>query len=203
MKSNTRRAILTFGLAALAAAVLVLLVRFYLADPQRADASLGRAAIGGPFSLVDHNGKPVTEADYRGKLLLVFFGYTWCPDVCPTELQSLTLVMDELGKDAGTRVQGLFISIDPQRDTPAVLKEYLTNFHPAITGLTGTPEQVAAAARTWKAYYARAKGEPGSDSYLMDHSAFVYLMDRQNQYITHFRPGAATGEIVQAVRKAM
>lgn len=203
MNASVRRGLITFGLAAIAAALLVLVVRFYLANPERADAGLGRAAIGGPFSLVNQDGAAVTEASYRGKLLLVFFGYTYCPDVCPTELQALTLVMDDLGKDAGSKVQGLFISIDPQRDTPRVLKEYLSNFHPAIHGLTGTPEQVAAAARTWKAYYARAKGQDGSDNYLMDHSAFLYLMDRNNQYIAHFRPGATTDEIVKAVRKAM
>jgi cytochrome oxidase Cu insertion factor (SCO1/SenC/PrrC family) len=201
MSKPVRRSILAFGLAAIAAALVVLAVRLYLDNREAADAGLGRAAIGGPFTLVDHNGRTVTDADYRGKLLLVFFGYTYCPDVCPTELQNLTLALEDLGKDAGSRVQGLFITVDPGRDTPQALKEYLSNFHPAITGLTGTPEQIAAAARTYKAYYARAKGE--GDVYLMDHSAFLYLMDRKNEYVAHFRPGVATADIVAGVKKAL
>lgn len=198
---NPRR-LLVFALAAVLAALVVLGIRLYLADRTTADAQLGRPAIGGAFALTDQEGRAVTDATYRGKLLLVFFGYTYCPDVCPTELQGITLVLDELKDAAGAKVQGLFVTIDPARDTPQALKEYLSNFHPAIQGLTGTPEQVAAAARAYKAYYAKAK-DNGDGSYLMDHSAFVYLMDGEGRYLAHFRPGAATDDIVAAIRKRL
>jgi protein SCO1/2 len=197
-----RHRVWVFGLAALLAALVVVAFRLYVADSKTTGEQLGRPAIGGAFALTDQDGRAVTDATYSGKMLLVFFGYTYCPDVCPTELQGITLVLDELKDAAGAKVQGLFVTIDPARDTPQALKEYLSNFHPAIRGLTGTPEQVAAAARTYKAYYAKAK-DNGDGSYLMDHSAFVYLMDGEGRYLAHFRPGATTDDIVAAIRKRL
>ncbi|MDD5586941.1 MAG: SCO family protein [Alphaproteobacteria bacterium] len=137
---------------------------------------------GGPFTLVDQNGATVTDATYRGKYLLVYFGYTYCPDLCPTALQNITETLDELGPDA-SKVQALFITIDPARDTKAKLKDYTASFHPGITGLTGTPEQIAAAAKAYNVTYARAENVDGDD-YIMDHSTHVYVLDPGGKPVT-------------------
>ncbi|HYE50875.1 MAG TPA: SCO family protein [Azospirillaceae bacterium] len=157
--------------------------------------------IGGSFSMVDHTGKPVTEADYAGKYKLMFFGYTFCPDICPTELQVVAQALDQLGGDAA-QVQALFVTIDPERDTPAQMAEYVGLFHPAITGLTGTPEQVAAMAKSWRVYAAKAPGgDP--DAYIMDHSTYTYLMAPDGTLVTVFARGTGPEEMVRAVRQAM
>ena len=142
----------------------------------------GVARVGGPFTLIDHTGAPRTERDYRGKLMLIYFGYTFCPDACPTALQVMTVALDQLGKRSKD-VQPILITIDPARDTPAHLKSYMLNFHPNLIGLTGSEEQVRAAAKAYRVYYRRA-GE-GKD-YLMDHSSIILLMDREGRYLTHF-----------------
>ncbi|MBP0493566.1 SCO family protein [Pararoseomonas indoligenes] len=158
----------------------------------------GGVSVGGPFTLVDGDGKTVTEANLRGKLALVFFGYTFCPDVCPTELQAVAQAMDLLGPQAD-QVRPVFVTIDPERDTPAKIKDYVALFHPSILGLTGTPAQVSAAARAWRVYYAKVT-PPGASDYLMDHSAFTYLMGRDGSLRTLFRPGATPEEMATAIR---
>jgi len=145
--------------------------------------SEGKALIGGPFSLVDTAGKRVTDRDFRGKFMLVFFGYTHCPDVCPTEMQNMAEVMDKLRADAN-QVAPIFISVDPARDTPENLAAYVKNFSPRITGLTGSVDEIASAAKAYRVYFRKADG--GSDNYTVDHSVFVYLMDREGNYLTHF-----------------
>jgi protein SCO1/2 len=155
-------------------------------------------AIGGPFTLVDQDGRTVTQDDLRGKLALVFFGFTFCPDVCPTELQAIGQTMDLLGPQAA-QVRPVFITVDPARDTPAKMKEYVGLFHPTITGLTGTPEQVSAAARAWRVYYNKVT-PPGSSDYLMDHSSYTYLMGRDGSLRALFRPGITPEEMVTAIR---
>ncbi len=158
--------------------------------------SEGKALIGGPFSLVATDGKRVTDRDFRGKLMLVFFGYTHCPDVCPTEMQNVAEVMDKLGADA-KQVAPIFISVDPARDTPQSLSAFVKNFSPRITGLTGSVDEVASAAKAYRAYFTKADG--ASANYTVDHSAFVYLMDREGNYLTHFSfntpPDAMAGVI--------
>ena len=135
----------------------------------------------GPFSLVDHNGRNVTDQDYRGKFMLVFFGYTYCPDVCPTELQTMSDALDLLGGNA-QKVQPIFISVDPERDTPDVLAEYVSAFYPTLVGLTGTPEQIATAAESYYARYNRlsplSESEEGEDDddYFMGHTSATYLI---------------------------
>ncbi len=166
--------------------------------PERVE-SKGTALIGGPFSLVDANGKRVTDRDFRGKLMLVFFGYSHCPDVCPTELQSMTEVMDKLGSEAA-KVAPLFISVDPKRDTPDVLAAYMKNFSPRITGLTGNENEIASAAKAYRVYYRKA-GESGGDDYTVDHSAFVYLMDGEGRYITHFSFNSSPETMLTVIRK--
>jgi protein SCO1 len=169
-----------------------------LKQPEQA-VSEGRAMIGGPFSLVDGAGNRVTDRDFRGRLMLVFFGYAHCPDVCPTELQNMADVLEKLGSDAG-KVAPIFISVDPKRDTPAELSSYVSNFSPRILGLTGGPNEVADAAKAYRVYF-RKVGDKAGDSYTVDHSAFIYLMDREGRYLTHFSFNTEIKNIVDVIRK--
>lgn len=154
-------------------------------------------ALGGPFSLTDHTGRAVTDRDFRGKSLLVFFGFTQCPDVCPTELQVVAEVLEKLGPRAG-QVAPLFVTVDPERDTPAVLAQYVALFDPRITGLTGTPEQIAQMARAYHVFYAKVT-PPGASTYTMDHSALLYLMGPDGGFRAVFRHGTPAAEIARAV----
>jgi protein SCO1/2 len=141
------------------------------------------SAIGGPFTLIDQDGKTVTDADFKGKPKLVFFGYTHCPDVCPTTLFELSEVLRALGGDAD-KTQALFISIDPERDTPQVLKDYLSSFDPHLRGLTGSVDQITAVEKTYRVY---AKKVPGTNGeYTMDHTALIYLMDKNGNFVAPF-----------------
>jgi protein SCO1/2 len=159
----------------------------------------GVVAIGGPFSLIDQDGKPATDADFKGQLTLVYFGYTFCPDACPTALGTMTAALNKLGADA-EKVTPVFITIDPERDTQKVMKEYAANFHPRLRALTGTPEQVAAAAHAYRVYFAKADGAD-PQHYLMDHSTIIYLMDRDGHYLAHFGPQATPDDIVAELKK--
>lgn len=168
---------------------------------QVSKAPPGTKNIGGAFTLVNQNGKPVTDADYRGKLMLVYFGYTYCPDMCPTGLQSMAHALDDLGADAD-KVVPLFVTIDPVRDTADKLKTYVAQFHPNIQGLTGSEKQVAEAAAAYQVYY--AKGEQVDDhDYVMDHSSLIYLMGADGRFITTFAEDADPAAIVKAVRAAL
>ena len=158
----------------------------------------GRALIGGPFSLSDTDGKRVTDRDFRGKLMLVFFGYTHCPDVCPTEMQNMADVMEKLGPDA-KQVAPVFISVDPVRDTPELLAAYVKNFSPLITGLTGSQDEVVSAAKAYRVYFKKADGS--TDNYTVDHSVFVYLMDRDGNYLTHFMFNTPAETMVSVIKK--
>ena len=156
-----------------------------------------REPIGGPFALIDHNGKPRTDADFRGKLLLVYFGFTYCPDVCPTDLQNIGLALDQLGA-AGENVQPLFITLDPERDTAEHLKDYVPMFHPRLIGLTGDAAAIHAAAAAYRAYYAKVplKG----DDYTVDHSSFIYVVGADGQYLGFFPPGTPPERIAESIR---
>ncbi len=136
--------------------------------------------IGGPFSLTDHAGRRVTEKDYAGKILLVFFGFTHCPDVCPTALTAVSEVLDRVGEKARD-VQPLFVTVDPERDTAELLAGYVTHFHPSIVGLTGTPEEIKTVAQGYQVFYRKAKGGT-PDAYSMEHTASIYVMDRQGKF---------------------
>ena len=154
-------------------------------------------ALGGPFSLTDQAGKAVTERDYAGGWMLVYFGYSFCPDVCPTELGTMAAALDALGP-AGESVVPAFISVDPQRDTPAHLADYVSRFHPRMQGLTGTPEQVAEAARRFRVYYTKVQ-RPEMTDYLMDHSSFIYLVGPDAKVRTLFRPEQSPETIAAAI----
>jgi protein SCO1/2 len=164
------------------------------APPERSAAELmdvvmwNREPIGGPFALIDQTGARRTDADFHGKLLLVYFGFTYCPDVCPTDLQEIAAAIDRLGP-AGDAVQPVFITVDPARDTPEHLKDYVALFHPRLVGLTGSAADIQNAARAYRVYYATAPLETGD--YTVDHSAFIYLMGRDGGYIGFFPPGTS------------
>lgn len=160
------------GLVALSAAAVIYLV------PQGRPAVA--SAVGGPFTLVNQDGKTVSERDFAGSTHLVFFGFTHCPDVCPTTLQQITDVLSALGPKADT-LKVAFVTVDPERDTPEALKSYLSSFDPRISGLTGTPEQVAAAVKAYRAYSRKVPGKDGD--YVMEHTALVYIMDGRNDFI--------------------
>ena len=160
----------------------------------------GIAKIGGPFVLVDHTGAERTEADLKGRHALIYFGYTFCPDVCPTALADMLIALDELGSDA-ERVQPVFITIDPDRDTPAVLKGYIPNFHPRLIGLSGSAAQVSRAARAYRVYYAKVDDPNAGENYLMDHSSVIYLMDPDGRYLTHFSHGTGPETMARRLRE--
>jgi protein SCO1/2 len=141
------------------------------------------AAIGGPFQLTDQDGRTVTDQDFRGKPFLVFFGFTHCPDVCPTTLFDISEIMRDLGKDAD-RTAALFITVDPQRDTPEAMKEYMSSFDPHVRGLTGDETTLAAVAKAYRVYYKKVPLEDGD--YTMDHTAIVYLMDKEGRFVAPF-----------------
>jgi len=141
------------------------------------------ATIGGPFSLTDQNGRTVTDRDLKGHPSLVFFGFTHCPDVCPTALFEVSEIMRVLGPDAD-RVRALFVTVDPERDTPATLKDYLSSFDPHLSALTGDPEAVAAMAKAYRVYYKKVPLSEGG--YTMDHTAIVYLMNKDGKFVSPF-----------------
>jgi protein SCO1/2 len=151
--------------------------------------------------LVDQNGATRHAQDFRGKLMLVYFGYTFCPDACPTALQDMSRTIDLLGPK-GDAVQPIFVTIDPARDTVEQMKLYASNFHPRLIALTGSPEQVAEAAKVYRVYYAKGKSSGGND-YLMDHTVFIYLMGRDGKYVSHFPPGTTAEQMAAAIEKRL
>lgn len=181
-RAMTKPPVLKAMLAAMLAAALPLALA---ACEQREPPPLAGAAIGGPFTLEDKAGKPVHWSDFAGKWRIVYFGYTYCPDACPTDVGVMMRGFAEFAKahpDLAAEVQPIFITIDPERDTPARVGEFAAAFSPRLLGLTGTPQQVDQAARAFAAYYARGKTQPGG-GYLMDHSRVAYLMDKDGKPI--------------------
>ena len=156
-----------------------------------------RATIGGPFELQDGNGRVVTNRDFGGKWMLVYFGYTHCPDACPTALSDMANAVDLLPEGKRSDVALLFITIDPERDTPAVVKDYVSNFNAPITALSGTPEQIAKAAKEYRVYYAKHKTEDGYD---MDHSSIIYVMDPSGEFVTNFTHQNSPEQIAAKLR---
>jgi len=156
--------------------------------------------IGGDFVLTDHNGNEFSSDMMKGKLSLVYFGFTFCPDICPASLQKLTNVLSALGKYQ-IDVLPIFITVDPARDTPDILKEYLGHFHPKFVGLTGSEEKIREVANLYKVFYAIAEGvTEKDDKYMLDHSSFVYLMDRNGKYMKHFYMNSTPEEIIEYIR---
>ena len=157
------------------------------------------ASIGGPFTLIDQNEKTVTNADFEGKLLLVYFGYTYCPDVCPTALTGIAEALDILA-DGADEITPIFITVDPERDTPEAMADYVSVFHPRLVGLSGSVDQRTAAARAYRVFFAKVPEEDGGpEDYLMDHSAYTYLMDRKGKFLLHFPHGADPARMAQDI----
>lgn len=156
-------------------------------EPVRIVRTSGEALIGGPFQLVNHHGHRVIDSDFRGHLMLVYFGYTFCPDVCPLDMARLSAALDILeGRGADmSLIWALFVTIDPGRDSPRILDKFLTAFHPRLMGLTGSHAQIAKAAAAYKVYYAKVPGDEGTD-YLMDHSNNIYVMGPDGKFISFF-----------------
>lgn len=160
----------------------------------------GKALIGGSFSLVDHHNKPFTDKDLLGKYSLIYFGFTYCPDICPTSLLIITNALNELGNKAD-QITPVLISVDPERDTPEVLADYVANFHPSLIGLTGTPEQVKKAAQAYKVYYQKVEQPDSEIDYLVDHSGYIFLMNPQGEYVTHYTHDISVEELVASLRQ--
>jgi protein SCO1/2 len=160
----------------------------------------GKALIGGPFALIDQTGKAVTDRDFRGKYMLVFFGFTHCPDICPAELQVMAATLDELGAKAKDVVP-IFITLDPERDTQEAMAAYVKNFGQRFVGLTGSPEAIAAAAKAYRISYSKFQEDKTKEDYSIDHSALVYLMGKDGEYITHFAYGTPAAKMTETLRR--
>jgi cytochrome oxidase Cu insertion factor (SCO1/SenC/PrrC family) len=156
----------------------------------------GEQPIGGSFSLIDHDGARRTQADFTGKVVLVYFGFTFCPDICPADLMAIGGALNSLG-DGSVKVQGLFVSLDPERDAPH-LREYVTTFHPSLIGLVGTQDEIERTARDYSIYFQKIDGG-APDAYTIDHSAYTFLYDQEGTYRGYFPPGSTSDQIAEAV----
>ncbi len=161
------------------------------------DLMYGRGPIGGPFALIDQTGKLRSDREFRGKLMIIYFGYTYCPDVCPADLQAITVALDQLGPLAAD-VQPIFITIDPERDN-SVLAEYISAFHPSLIGLTGPPDEIRKVANSYKAFYTKAKDQRTGE-YTIDHSGVIYLMGRDGEYLGFMPPQTAPDRLAEILR---
>jgi len=175
-----------------------------LATPQGGQPvqSSGAALIGGPFSLAGGDGKPVTDRDFRGRYMLIFFGFTHCPDICPAELQVIAQALEQLG-DKAKNVVPIFITLDPERDTPEAMANYVKSFGPNFVGLTGSPEAIAAAAKAYRVAYSKVENKESAGDYSVDHSALVYLMDPEGRYVTHFSYGLSADQMAEKLGKSL
>ena len=192
MNARTARLLLALG-AFIAGLVLFSAVIFIVTG--RSPAPIAMSAVGGPFKLIDQNARPITEQDFKGQPFLVFFGFTHCPDVCPTTLFEVSEIFRALGPDA-KNLRAMFVTVDPERDTPAVLKDYLASFDPRIVGVTGDEAAIAAAEKSYRVY---AKKVPTDGGYTMDHTAIVYLMSKDGRFVAPFnmkrRPDEAATDL--------
>jgi len=183
MQMTARTARLLLVLAAFLAGLATVFLIVLLVAGRNPLPVASAAAVGGPFELTDQNGRTVTDKDFRGHPTLVFFGFTHCPDVCPTTLFEMSEVLDKLGPDAA-KLSALFISVDPERDTPAAMKDYLSSFNPRLVGLTGDPAAIANVVKEYRVYVKKVPLDGGD--YTMDHTALVYLMDKDGRFLAPF-----------------
>jgi len=197
MSPQTMRIVL-ISLAFLTGLVSVFAVILILSGRTPAPVVATASAIGGPFALTDHRGQPITDADLKGKPFLVFFGFTHCPDICPTTLFEVSEVLRALGPDAD-RTRALFVTVDPERDTAETLKDYLSSFDPRLTGVTGSREEVDRMLKTYRVYYKKVPTEGGD--YTMDHTALVYLMDKDGRFVAPFRLNRRPEEAAADLRR--
>jgi cytochrome oxidase Cu insertion factor (SCO1/SenC/PrrC family) len=164
--------------------------------------TVGQALIGGPFTLTDHTGKRVTDQDFRGRTMLVYFGFTFCPDVCPSGLQVIAAALDMLGPKADA-IAPLFITIDPERDTPQQLAQYVKSFHPRLIGLTGSPDEIAAVTKAYRVYVKKVEDAKSTAGYTIDHSAVLYVMGPDGAFETHFTHAVSADVLAQRLDKLL
>jgi protein SCO1/2 len=195
-RSDVRVLILALLAAAAAAVFLIQIGTRDSGSPESQTAETQEVAIGGPFALTDQDGHARTDADFRGHLMLVYFGYSYCPDVCPLALSAMGAAIDRLG-DKGDAVVPVFITVDPGRDTVAKLKEYAARFHPRLAALTGSADAIAQAAKAYRVYY--AKHEEKGGPYFVDHSSIIFLMSRDGKYLTHFNTNTGAQEMAAKI----
>ncbi len=187
-----------YPLVAILIAVLLLGVGAFL----WLNGEVAGPAVGGAFTLENSNGQTVTDRTFRGKYMLVYFGYTYCPDVCPTTLNAVADALDRLGKKAD-ELAPIFITVDPKRDTPSVMKEYTAAFTPRLIGLTGSDAEIAAVAKEYHVYYAENRTGPGPNDYSMDHSSILYLMGPDGRFIAPLRTDSTGAVIASELSKLM
>jgi protein SCO1/2 len=194
MSARTARLLLVLG-AFVAGLVLFSTVIFLVTGRSPAPIAMS-SAVGGPFKLIDQNSKPITDQDLKGRPFLVFFGFTHCPDICPTTLFEVSEIFRALGPDA-KNLRALFITVDPERDTPAVLKDYLSSFDPQVIGVTGDPAAIASVEKAYRVYAKKVPLDGGG--YTMDHTALVYLMNKDGRFVAPFnikrRPEEAAADL--------
>ncbi|MCC6889521.1 MAG: SCO family protein [Hyphomicrobiales bacterium] len=197
MTLRTAKILVATG-AFLAGMALFTAVALLVMGPEQRPSLPQVASIGGPFTLTDQHGRTVTEQDFKGRPFLVFFGFTHCPDICPTTMFEISEVVRKLGPD-GDRIRAVFITVDPERDTPAVLKDYLSSFDPRIMALTGDEAAIAAVAKAYRAIYRRVPLTEGG--YTMDHMAIVYLMGKDGRFVTRFHLNRPVEQAAAELRK--
>jgi len=197
-RATARRSAGVYTVFGLVAAVLLLAIGGFLWR----GASNDRPSIGGPFTLESGAGKMVTAGDFRGKYMLVYFGYTFCPDICPTALSAMTTALETLGPKTKD-LAPVFITVDPRRDTPQVILRYTAALSPKLIGLTGTPDEIAKVAREYRVYYSKHATGPGPDDYSMDHSSIIYLMGPDGRFIAPIPAGQSPAEMAADIRRLM
>ncbi|WP_085906216.1 SCO family protein [Kiloniella majae] len=197
-KSFIARSIFVLCIALIVAAAAFIGMKVF---DQKPASNQSGALIGGPFNMVDHTGKAVTEKDFLGKYMLIYFGYTYCPDVCPTSLTLLSGAMDileEKDPELAKQITPVFITVDPERDTVSAMKDYVENFYPTMVGLTGTTDQISAAAKAYRVFYQKTESEE-SNEYLMDHSSITYLIGPDGLYAKHYGHGTESDKMAASL----
>lgn len=212
-KRSSKRGPVTWAslaLCALAGGGLLLYVRHLKEEKERMKEkqqkrSMGKVALGGPFSLIDHNGQAVTDKDFHGKWILLYFGFTHCPDICPDELEKMGKAIDlvDESKDAlGAELQPLFITVDPSRDDVKAVKQYVQEFHPRLLGLTGSPEQVQQVCKAYRVYFSAGPADEDND-YIVDHTIIQYLVDPSGNFAEYFGQNKTAEDIAAGIVKHM
>jgi protein SCO1/2 len=204
MKIMSQRSI--YVLVALLAVALGVIAWRLTPTPAPVARSSGTALVGGPFALIDQAGNAKASGDFRGRYMLIYFGFTTCPDICPTELTKIGAALSRLEKsdaDKARQVQPIFITVDPERDTPAVVGQYVANFHPRLIGLTGSPEQIKAVLTAYRVYARKNIPKDEPQNYMMDHTSIIYLMGPDGLFIEHYSMADTAAQIAQSLQKVV
>lgn len=203
-KSGGRLLLLLVAIVVLAFVIAVAGYDYFAKSPGGQNTSSSGVSVGGPFTLVDGKGETITDKSFPGKYLMVYFGYTYCPDVCPTSLTDMASALDILGDKKASKIQPIFISVDPGRDTPEHLAEYVTFFHPRLIGLTGTEQQIKDVAREYRVFYRIGEASPDDpQDYLVDHTSIIYLIGPDGKLVTHFSHGTTPEAMAERLGKIL